>query len=477
MKRLTLFLGLLGLLPLQAFAIYDIFLENNTPYYLSVNTGTYSAISTKYFGGWTNQKLAPYGRAKVQWFSFNEGIKFGKSYTFFVELSKGKEPSMPEVTFMTTIKGFIYGSSITSTKVLTGVGDKELFNSEPKPSFSKLASYTTSNVLHDNQLATLRADAIKYSVPNKHMNIQPTDAISYVISEKQPQYQTQDDSNQLSMITYNIQVWPIYARAGGIILNKPSQRVLDIAKKVKSYDIATFQEVFDKDHRASLVSAMNESLPYHVGPSFGKRPLGSGVMIFSRWPIIKSKTMVYHHCDGLDCGAAKGASYAQIEKYGKPYHVFSTHFQAGGTDKDINVRNQQIHELKSFIDSQHIPTDEPVIIAGDLNIDGFQCFTDQEEGCGGFKHLLETLNVAYKPHDNSDVLPYTVDGRINWMSSNNSPAILDYVLYMKDHRQPKQYNSRVLILRGDEDSNMYTGTPYGDTDLSDHFSLEARMAF
>src|SRR3990167_4640753 len=37
--------------------------------------------------------------------------------------------------------------------------------------------------------------------------------------------------------------------------------------------------------------------------------------------------------------------------------------------------------------------------------------------------------------------------------------------------------SHAHVMRGVENPKMYTGTPYGNTDLSDHFALEAELRY
>ena len=63
------------------------------------------------------------------------------------------------------------------------------------------------------------------------------------------------------------------------------------------------------------------------------------------------------------------------------------------------------------------------------------------------------------------------------MGGGSNPKVLDYVLVVQNKAKQKSYHSRVLILRGDDDPEMFTGSPYGDTDLSDHFSIEANINF
>jgi endonuclease/exonuclease/phosphatase family metal-dependent hydrolase len=474
---------LLSLMSTSVFAVYDILLENNTPYALYINTGNYEDLPSKVQDGWHQKLIQPYERAKVQWFNFNDGIKFGSQYTFFVDLKRNPQDEKPLLTFETTIKGFLVGSSIVATKVVSQEEVRELIVGEPKPYFSTLVSKIfNNNAFGDKQTVTVSADAMKYSVPNPHKNFQWTDGISYVVTEKQPMYHHTDNKNELTVLSYNTQIWPLYGQAGGIIMNNPARRTEDIAAKVNDYDVVTVQEFFESDYRDTFTFLLQPYLPYHVGPASDMRPLSSGVVIYSRWPIEKEDNLVYGHCAGLDCGASKGASYAMINKYGTYYHVFSTHFQSGSepngtfSHKDAVARYQQLEALKAFIDKQHIPENEAVILTGDLNIDASSCYELNQ--CAEEEGMLNLLHASYFKHDNRAIVPYSTDSSKNWMNNGTGKNnVLDYVLPIKGYRQLKSYHSRILVLRAEDDAKMFVGRPYGDTDLSDHFPLEAKLSY
>ncbi len=500
MKK-SLFALILSIFCLNAFANYDILFENNTPYTLYINTGTHDNLPDSDYGGWQNQKIKPYQRAVVQWFNFNKDIKYGNKYTFYVEARRSLDDEEPLLTFNTTIKGFVVGSTISESKVNSNQGEAVLFDGEPKPHYSVLVNNSFNNTFGDHQTLDIHADAIKYTVPNPHKDFQFTDAISYVISEKQPQYRYSDNKNELSLVSYNMQVFPVYGHATDkIIMNHPGSRTENIAKLVQNYDVVTVQELFAKDHRETFTEKMLDNYPQHAGPATKTyRPLSSGVVIYSRWPIVDSDTKVFNHCKGIDCGAAKGITYAKIDKYGMRYNIFSTHFQSGSdpsdeedtdgnTDgsvngkarlshTDVEIRRSQIEDLRDFIAEKDIPADEPIIFTGDLNIDAALCYNDNK--CEELNDLLNMVNAKYRQHDNIKLIPYSVDGSLDWMntSGEKNREMLDYILPLNGHVPLKSYHSRVLILRGDSDPLMYSGKPYGDTDLSDHFALEAKLTF
>lgn len=473
------------LVSIQALAVYDILLENNTPYKLYIHTGTKNTdLPDSAYGGWHHQVMLPYEREKVQWFNFDKHISFNKNYSFYVEARLNAVDKEPLMTFETDIKGFLIGSSIQKSSVITAEGKVDLIKGEPKPHFSVLRETLLSNTLHDSHRLHVRADAIKYTVPNPHKNIQLTDAISYVITEDQPQYHHQKESDELTLLSYNIQVFPFIGNmTDAVIMNHPEERIKEIAKKVKDYDVVTVQELFARDHLKSFTKLMKENYPWHVGPVRDYRPFSSGVVIYSRWPVLDSGMIIYKACSKIDCGAAKGVSYAKIEKNGKRYNIFSTHFQAGTTEPGDEVdangnRYQQILAMSEYIRSKRIPKDEAVIITGDFNIDAAACY-DHEE-CNEFNNLIEAFDAKYIKHDNRKVMPYSVNSFLNWMTGRRNLAnkkVLDYIMPLNGYRDIKSYHSRVLVLRGDDDSTMYIGEPYGDTDLSDHFAIEAKLNF
>lgn len=474
------------------FAVYDILFENNTPYELRVETGVAEELEQEYYSNCLFHLMPPYKREKVQWFNFNTGIKNGSEYHFYVKVFRKNENGPPFMTFITTIKGEFYGSHITAVDLVTAEGKQTLFGGDPKPYYSRLVKKTLAqSPFGDKPHVQVRADAIKYTFPNPHYNMQSTDALSFVLTADQPTYHYTDNGSDLTLVSYNVQLWPFYGKTGGLIMNKPEQRAINISKKLSSYDVVTVQEAFSSGYQATLIGAMNNNYPYVVKPMVNQKPFNSGVVIFSRWPIVEEDKWEFSRCVGIDCAAAKGVLYAKINKQGHFYHIFSTHIQAEGDahanysneasfedEQDvIAARLEQFYELRQFIASKQIPQEEAVIVTGDLNINSMACQDINDSACDEFKRAINLLEANYQFHDNWQLLPFSVDGRLNWMKPTFSLKMLDYILPIKPFKQPLTYHSRMLVLRGEDDPLMYTGTPYGNTDLSDHFVLEASLAY
>jgi endonuclease/exonuclease/phosphatase family metal-dependent hydrolase len=270
-----------------------------------------------------------------------------------------------------------------------------------------------------------------------------------------------ETANKLNILTYNTQLMPFYA---GTVddLNQPGIRAKSIPGKITHYDVVLLEELFDKNLREILIKLTQAAYPYHtrVVGDHSSSLLTGGVMIFSKWPIIKEEQFIFEAKSGIDQFAAKGAIYAAINKDGKIYHLIGTHLQAGETDIETNIRAKQLQEIKNFIDRLLIPNTQPLLIGGDFNIDQFS-----REIYG----LLNTLNVNLPI---STGHPYSFDNAINTMSIGKSRSRLDYIFFHNAHENPHISINNVFILRDLNNEIMWP-----KFDLSDHFPLAGFFDF
>eukprot|EP00931_Biecheleriopsis_adriatica_P100943 TRINITY_DN76177_c0_g1_i1.p1 TRINITY_DN76177_c0_g1~~TRINITY_DN76177_c0_g1_i1.p1 ORF type:complete len:1450 (-),score=292.96 TRINITY_DN76177_c0_g1_i1:121-4470(-) len=98
----------------------------------------------------------------------------------------------------------------------------------------------------------------------------------------------------------------------------------------------------------------------------------SGLVIFSRLPVVESRSIRFESGASLDAGACKGAIWARLELVaGRFLDVFNCHLQAShtGTDGEIfeRIRKSQLQELKDFVELSG--TEHPYILTGDFNVD------------------------------------------------------------------------------------------------------------
>jgi endonuclease/exonuclease/phosphatase family metal-dependent hydrolase len=178
-----------------------------------------------------------------------------------------------------------------------------------------------------------------------------------------------------------------------------------------------------------------------------------GIVILSRWPILRQAQQAFGAvCSGTDCLADKGVAYAAVAKGEHVYHVFGTHAQSEYGFRVERVRAQQFSLMRAFVEEQAIPVDEPVLLAGDFNVDA----ATPELG-----DMLAALDATR---------PVTIGSlRQTWDPQRNlwarGPAQwIDYVLVAADHLVPAASWNRALALRE------------GELDLSDHFAVWGRVA-
>ena len=132
-----------------------------------------------------------------------------------------------------------------------------------------------------------------------------------------------------------------------------------------------------------------------LGPDKIGAAQDGGLIILSKYPIIKSSALVYKNTSSLaealwrvlggsgevDYYTNKGALYARIDLFPKRkgkkcyIHVFNTHTQAGTGEKYSLIRKKQFGELKKFIkkcieDTNGEYDGRPIILMGDLNVVG-----------------------------------------------------------------------------------------------------------
>jgi hypothetical protein len=103
-----------------------------------------------------------------------------------------------------------------------------------------------------------------------------------------------------------------------------------------------------------------------------------------------------------------------------------------------------------------IPADQPVLIAGDLNVDLYNA----EE----YNTMLDILSATH-PQPLSGDRGFTSHPGNGYVSDGSRPKYLDYFLYSGDHLKPDSASNDVRIFR------------VNDWDLSDHYAVEGNFSF
>ena len=227
--------------------------------------------------------------------------------------------------------------------------------------------------------------------------------------------------------TLKVMSWNVFLRPG-ILSDGQMDRVSGIARYLICCggDVVVLQEVFHKRARKRLLQKLAGWYEYHtsIGPKsfFG---VSSGVVIFSKHPIIEEKFVAYSKSKGADGLAKKGVVLAKIRFGKQDVHIVGTHLQAGVSSKAKNVQKSQLTELANTVNL--IGDSSIVILAGDFNI------TPDEKL---FAYLSNSLEV--KLPDLSPPLYATANfADQDLFPAEGDPVWIDYI-FLKQTKKAKQ---------------------------------------
>jgi endonuclease/exonuclease/phosphatase family metal-dependent hydrolase len=252
-----------------------------------------------------------------------------------------------------------------------------------------------------------------------------------------------------------------------------------IAKKLSDYDLVAFNETFDLEPRdlllASLKSRFGESYYQSLPPpnTESKLGIGSGLAVVSRFPIVESRYLRFGSTGGpfrnlmfADGAAAKGAIYIRIRRAETQatdeVDIYVTHLES----RDATIRSQQYRSLAQFI-GKNQSASRPVLILGDLNIDGGQ--KAQENQGSSYHKMLNSFREQLPHHELHDV----------WIQLGEGPGLtadredghggsrIDYVLIANPKGPGTRLQPRSVRVNDFADERVGT--------LSDHAAVETEF--
>ena len=269
----------------------------------------------------------------------------------------------------------------------------------------------------------------------------------------------QSDPNVINVMNYNIQMTPI------VSFNFFERATYFPPLISPNQDVVVVEEIFEDMTRVNDLTPAMEAVGFlyyttvlnDTALSSVTSQTNGGVLIYSKWPIETEAEMKYANCsnnNSFDCLASKGVKYARVNKLGKIYHIFGTHMEAGGSAADVQIRMEQYGEIANFMDTMAIPTDEPVIFAGDFNtgpLDGVE-----------YDALRDSTNPIIPQHNGyfESTFSYADTGKI-----------IDHVWGQADHLQPWESYNKVITFRS-VDSVMWD-----IFDFSDHRTVLGRFVY
>lgn len=440
-----------------------VYVGNNTDYHIQVNTvNTLGGLGIQHWKNYS-QTLSPRNgdfdkvNNPVANFNRNTGLGYGKAYEFDTSITIGNKP----IVLTTRLVGCSWwpcsGSSI-STRI-------------KGPDNSYQSSFTDN---YNTKKFTFRLENGKYIQAQYRQYNRGTgdDRIYLTLNQDLPENYTKSsdlyNSNSLDILTYNIWM-PRHAANGA------TDRAKEIPAHLKPFDIVVLQEAFNDEFLGNIENNLASTHPYKTGvlnkPHNQDFQDDGGVAVLSRWPIVEKEAVKYTNCP---CGSfihseLKGVWYVKINKLGTFYHLFATHTTWNDGNNFNSSTGKQLQELKDFIQRKQIPSDQPVLIAGDLNI-----FEDGP----GHSQLLQTLDARQPYLLNNYWLPHSHDGRLNTHVDDNETGTLDYILYSNDHLQPTRSYSKVIPMMSMQTNVRSSKYPILiGRYLSDHFAKQTHFEF
>lgn len=312
----------------------------------------------------------------------------------------------------------------------------------------------------------------------------------------------------LNICTYNVMLTvPEPIRFNGQIkrANLIPERLADLSMN-KDLDVVVFVELISPNTRYIVIEKMKKlgwpyvSEPISANAFFSSlKVVSGGVIIMSKHPIIYQYNHVFEDaCEGYDCIACKGVVFCRIKKGDNVFNIVSTHFQAWDTPEAQNIRQLQAETCAKVIRSMNIQNDEPVILAGDLNIDFYTRQPEIQKLCSTMDiKLLDRKEESYEfssdPSTNKlmgndeDIMyatkKYPKGCYSEYMETMSCPCCpqewLDYIAYSTVHLKPSFSEMYVYKIKAHKKFRMKYNltTERVIDDLSDHYPVIGTFIF
>lgn len=197
--------------------------------------------------------------------------------------------------------------------------------------------------------------------------------------------------DSLKIVSWNLHLLPspVFAKS------KKKMRVDSIihhfTKVDTTADLLLFQEVFHQKRRKQLISGIEKLYPYYtpvVNPAKGKPfKTNSGLITFSKTPIVQMKSIQYSECSGSDCMAFKGAQFIHTVWNNHALLVVNTHLNS---EPPRTIALEQAQSILDDLIAGYIAQDIPIFIGGDFNINCSDTLNYQK--------LLHTFKTDNKEH-------------------------------------------------------------------------------
>ncbi|KAE8974812.1 hypothetical protein PF005_g25878 [Phytophthora fragariae] len=305
---------------------------------------------------------------------------------------------------------------------------------------------------------------------------------------------------KLRVMVYNVWLLPSFVSSFNEKISPwASQRASAIPRCLAplDVDVVLFCEAFCSTSREKLVCGMKSQGYIYETKVVGdvsllgsKKAIDGGCFAMSKYPLDRCEELTFGSiASGEDRYADKGIIYFQVRVPVKSssgsettqiVHVVGTHLQAWETPVAVATRNCQLMLMREFVDSLGLPKDEPVIFAGDMNVNKHADGAQAPDG--EYTAMLDRLAVHEpKLHDESPMYsfdPHTNSLAVDGPSSGGITERLDYIMVERSHRQPVAASTEIVQLKATRHWAPSRGVcDEVLVDLSDHYPVIADLHF
>jgi endonuclease/exonuclease/phosphatase family metal-dependent hydrolase len=263
---------------------------------------------------------------------------------------------------------------------------------------------------------------------------------------------------KIKIISWNIYMLPKFIKNSGKI--KRAEKIGEILDSL-NYDVIVFQEAFHKGARKKIRRNLAANYPYQAGPAnrrFLSLKTNSGLWIFSKHPILSSKSILYKSRSGIDAFSRKGALMVELNVNGHRIQVAGTHLQNSGGNW---IKQSQCVEFYNELIKPFRKQGIPQVICGDFNIN--------RDSTENYTFMLQTLNA--EDGELKGDLKHSYDRENNDLRAEKGSGqdLIDYILVRNNGGMIHCLGRQIKPIRKCWHKNF--------KDLSDHYSLEAEIYF
>ncbi|WP_339331486.1 sphingomyelin phosphodiesterase [Aeromonas hydrophila] len=394
--------------PLQALADTDIYLTNNSPDPVQLEIRQSGSGQLQAGSQWLQHRteLGPWESAMVLSFNRYEGVKASKSYLFETRVTT---PGGDTYRLNQKMEGTWWNSTLQHG------GETPADNS----------GWQSDRTIHRLSGPQELAFAAKFT--GRY------DDLHYMLTPPRQVEQPEPAEAKLKVASYNVWALPVIAASIG-------ERLALLPEHLKGYDALLLQEVFD-GRREGFLQALAKEYPYQTRmlDKPGVNIHDGGVVIVSRYPIVREAQLVYPQCTGTDCF---------------------------DTDEARRLRQIQFGQIRTLAASLKIPASDTVIYGGDFNV-------NKRKFADDYASMLANLNADEPRY--GGYTEATFDPRINPyaggpLSGGANVEYLDYLVVSREYGAVRHNLNSVWIPRSSD------GSLWPASNLSDHFPVKGEIS-